>query len=931
MNTTYPFRALGLLVIVSTILLRGEFFMPTVSAEDEKPISPVPMDLKREVDFAQDVVPILRSNCIACHNTTVLEGELNLETPADMLKGGASGPSIIAGDPAASFLFLVASRQSEPVMPPLPNKMNAHKLTGEEVWKLQRWIELGAKGDATRIKPPVSWTSVPAHLQPVYAVAMFPREEAVAAGRGRNVEILSLTDATQGIKLIDPELDGLAHRDFVNAVAVHPSGQIVASAGYRSIKIWEQAPPAITQHVAATAPVVAAQTSFSGRFLVLADQNGLLQVISAAQGRTWNSAAAGITAVAVDEEGRRVAYSVGNELKWTDLDNPAQQLTVATETPVQSLLYVPGGVLAGHADGLLRLWTIDEQQTQLQRSDVELKKHASPVVALRGISSATPEILSLAQNGEVVLWDWNARAPRNDWSVGGDVIDLDYHVAGKRLATVHADGRVVVWNEQKKQEREFRKQTAALLSVEQADEDVIISKALFTYAQSLQKESEKDLTDRKAALVKAEKGVKDAEEAHAKTVAPRDEAQANLDAVKKQIADSGETEELKKKLAEATKPFDEKQKAFTDSEQTLVRARKTQELEQASVKKAEASLVTAGEKMKQAEAVVQQSEQRAKEAKETLEKSSLPSKGVRFINAQEIQVVVADGQMENWNLVNGRPLPAFHLPEISECARWLKLANGHACILQASGASHVVDLSRPWKLRSRLGPPQGELDVTNSSLVDRVTALAFSPDGKLLASGGGDPSRDGELLLWDWQTGKIQQELAGMHSDVVLALEFSRDGSKLLSGAADKFVKIIDVATGKNSMSFEGHTEHVLGVSWMADGLTVASASADKSIKVWNTQDGSQKRTISTAGKQVTGLKFIGTTDKIVSSSGDKVVRMHQVGNGSNYRNLSGSENYLYAVAVTRGEELVVAAGQDGMIRVWNGQNGQILHTLPPR
>ena len=61
----------------------------------------------------------------------------------------------------------------------------------------------------------------------------------------------------------------------------------------------------------------------------------------------------------------------------------------------------------------------------------------------------------------------------------------------------------------------------------------------------------------------------------------------------------------------------------------------------------------------------------------------------------------------------------------------------------------------------------------NSPLIDRVTSLDFSPDGKLLASGGGDPSRSGELKLWNVADGTLAKDLPDAHSDTVLGIKFS--------------------------------------------------------------------------------------------------------------------------------------------------------------
>src|SRR5690606_18653551 len=109
---------------------------------------------------------------------------------------------------------------------------------------------------------------------------------------------------------------------------------------------------------------------------------------------------------------------------------------------------------------------------------------------------------------------------------------------------------------------------------------------------------------------------------------------------------------------------------------------------------------------------------------------------------------------------------------------------------------------------------------------DRVTALDFSPAGDLLATGGGAPSRGGELKLWNVATGQLEREILDAHSDTVLAIEFSPDGKYLATCGADRFMKVFEVASGTLVKAFEGHTHHVLGVSWRADGRLLVTSGA---------------------------------------------------------------------------------------------------------
>ena len=171
-------------------------------------------------------------------------------------------------------------------------------------------------------------------------------------------------------------------------------------------------------------------------------------------------------------------------------------------------------------------------------------------------------------------------------------------------------------------------------------------------------------------------------------------------------------------------------------------------------------------------------------------------------------------------------------------------------------------------------------------------------------------------MIWDVVKKSLVKEFKDAHSDTIFGAEFSRDGKQLLSGAADKFVKIFDIATGKHVRSFEGHTHHVLDVSWKADGTSIASAGADNVIKVWNVDTGEQRRTIGGYSKQVTSLRFVGIGENLISCGGDKSVRYHKAGNGQNYRSFSGGTDFMYAAASSRSESQEPGQSRGRLARV---------------
>ena len=109
-----------------------------------------------------------------------------------------------------------------------------------------------------------------------------------------------------------------------------------------------------------------------------------------------------------------------------------------------------------------------------------------------------------------------------------------------------------------------------------------------------------------------------------------------------------------------------------------------------------------------------------------------------------------------------------------------------------------------------------------------VWSVAFSPDGKTLASA----SRDKTIRLWDVKTGVNTRTLIG-HTDAVLSISFSPDGKTLVSGSWDATLRLWDVKTGKLKRIHKGYTSNISSVAFSPDGKTLASATG-KETRLWD-------------------------------------------------------------------------------------------------
>ncbi len=211
-----------------------------------------------------------------------------------------------------------------------------------------------------------------------------------------------------------------------------------------------------------------------------------------------------------------------------------------------------------------------------------------------------------------------------------------------------------------------------------------------------------------------------------------------------------------------------------------------------------------------------------------------------------------------------------------------------------------------------------------------VVALAFSADGKYFATGGGEPTGEGEVKVFDVPSWKQYAEILNGHSDTVYGLSFSPDNKMIATCSADKFIKTWELPSGKFVKSFEGHTHHVLDVGWQADGKMLASAGGDNTVKIWDFEKGEQVRTIQAHTKQVTRLMFVGKKAEILTSGGDNQVKLFNVANGSVSKTYAGATDFVYAIGASADGSVVASGGQEGVVRLYNGTSGALVKALYP-
>jgi WD40 repeat protein len=276
---------------------------------------------------------------------------------------------------------------------------------------------------------------------------------------------------------------------------------------------------------------------------------------------------------------------------------------------------------------------------------------------------------------------------------------------------------------------------------------------------------------------------------------------------------------------------------------------------------------------------------------------------------------------------------------------------------------------RKWRLESG----EGNNDQQPAGHKDEAWSLAFSPDGRTLATGSDDTEPDPTIKLWEAATGRLTRAWSGRHGTVA-TLAFSPDGRTLVSGHfVDRSnVRIWDAATGRLLRSLGGHTNHVRNLVFAPDGNSLATASYGTTVRLWDVTSWRERSVLTGHADLVHAVAFSPDGKMLASAGNDGDVRLWNLEAGSAslaprvlhnranpmalafapdgnmlavadalgsmtlwdldrltpVRLIHGDGNELRQLAFTPDGAAVAAAGKNGVIRFWDPATGQELLSL---
>ena len=372
------------------------------------------------VSFEKEIQPILQKNCFACHSASEKQGNLVLESPAGILKGGDGGAAAVAGNGAESLLIKMASHQTEIVMPPEGNDVAAGNLTSQELGLIKLWIDQGARGTGgVDSLSPQRMSALPKGLNAVLAVTLTQDGQYVASGRGNQILLHHVPTGQLFTKLTDPALadsSGGAHRDLVQSLTFNIDGDLLASGGFREVKLWRRPKDAQKISIATGAPASTMAISPDRKWIAANGPTNTVRLFNAVDGQpglTFAGHTDVVTSIRFTDDGLRlVSGSLDQSICIWNVADGTLAGRIETAMPVSAVELVrvenPGGedlktvtgtleaspqsdvnltpessrhlfqtewIVSGGGDNLLRLWqTPAAAPTRLASSPVNLER-----------------------------------------------------------------------------------------------------------------------------------------------------------------------------------------------------------------------------------------------------------------------------------------------------------------------------------------------------------------------------------------------------------------------------------------------------------------------------------------------------------------------------------------------------------------------------
>jgi serine/threonine protein kinase len=275
------------------------------------------------------------------------------------------------------------------------------------------------------------------------------------------------------------------------------------------------------------------------------------------------------------------------------------------------------------------------------------------------------------------------------------------------------------------------------------------------------------------------------------------------------------------------------------------------------------------------------------------------------------------------------PLTLNYQPPLSTVVDLAKPKHNFKLPLLVSGAILLLGLGGygVWQVRKSFLPQtiayeKLSLSNTLNGHDGQIYTLVVSADSQTLISGSADKT----IKVWNLQTGDVKTTLP-LNYDAITSLALSRDGKTLFSGSKDGNIKIWDLSTGKLKTTLPKIEDSVSYVALSPDEQTLVSG-GDNKIKIWNLSTGKLKNTLTGDTKSVMAVAISPDGKTLVSGGADNNIKIWDLPTGQLKNTLTGHTKSVMSVAISPDGETLASGSSDDTIKIWNLQTGKLKNTL---
>ncbi len=213
---------------------------------------------------------------------------------------------------------------------------------------------------------------------------------------------------------------------------------------------------------------------------------------------------------------------------------------------------------------------------------------------------------------------------------------------------------------------------------------------------------------------------------------------------------------------------------------------------------------------------------------------------------------------------------------------------------------------------------------------ERILSIAFSADGNLLVAGGGTPARFGELQFWDPRAGKLLRSVQ-VTGDTVFGASLSPDGKKTAVGCTDNTVHVFDTATGKELYKISSHENWVLGTVFGVDSKRFVSVGRDRAAKLVDADAGQFLENVNQMRGELTAIARHPKKDVVVIGGDERIPYIYTMDRGRNMkvgeeatlvRKLETQNGAIFALDWSLDGKHIAVAGASPSMNIYDAETG---------